>query len=57
MVLDILIPPLFDFKTYLVHSLIHQLLILDDNNVSLLINRKSSILKLNRHCKKAYKFN
>ena len=48
MVSDWLIPPLFDLRTHLVHPSIHQPQTSDDNNVSLSINRESSILKLNR---------
>ena len=48
MVLDRLILSLFDFKTNLIYPLIYQQPSLDNNNISLLINRKSSIFKLNR---------
>ena len=46
--LDRLISPSSDLRNHLVHSFIYQTLILNDINVSLLINRESSIVKLNR---------
>lgn len=48
MVSDKLISPLSDFKTHLVYLPIHQLPISDDNNISLLINKKLFIFKLNK---------
>ena len=48
MVSDRLIPPSSDLKTHFVHPPIHQPPTPDDNNVSLLVDRESSILKLNR---------
>ena len=47
MVSDRLIPPSFDLKTHLVHPPIHQPPTPDDNNVSLLLDRESFILKPN----------
>lgn len=40
--------PLFNFKTHFVYLLIYQLSILNNNNISLLINKKSSIFKFSR---------
>ena len=48
MVSDRLIPPSSDLRTHLVHPPIHQPPTPDDNNIRLLIDRESSILKLNR---------
>ena len=45
---DILKSPIFNKKSCNIHSLTHQLPIIDNNNISLLNNRKSCILKLNR---------
>ena len=39
---------LFDLKTHFVYLSIYQLVILDDNNISLLNNRRLSILILDR---------
>lgn len=47
MVLDRLILLLSDFETHLVYLPIYQPPISDDNNISLLINRKLFILKFN----------
>lgn len=48
MVLNRLISFLRDFKTYLIYLSINQLPILDNNNISLLINKKSFIFKFNK---------
>lgn len=48
MVLNKLISSLCDFKTYLIYLPINQLPILDNNNIILLINKKSFIFKFNK---------
>ncbi len=56
MVSDKLIPPSSNLKIYLVHPLILQPPTPDDNNLSLLSDRESFILKLNRFiCFMSYK--